>query len=124
MAHGALSSMAERKGVFSFLHAFYFQTHLFSTLQDFSGYLGNTAKVYPSGKICQDQERGTFYIECLKTPALVGKKNEWAREIEPLGCGIGAWRAGQVKDALLNRQALSSCGKTSQKPLSGNSGEW
>ena len=53
-------------------------------LEDFSGYLGNTAKMYPSSKICQDQERGTFYIECLKTPAAVGKKMNGHVRLSPL----------------------------------------
>lgn len=124
MAHGALSSMAERKGVFSFLHAFLLSNAPLFYAGGLLWLPGEHSKDVPFWQdLPRSRERDILY-RVLKNTSSSRGKNEWAREIEPLGCRIGAWRAGQVKDAPLNRQALWSWGKTSQKPLSGNRGEW
>lgn len=51
--HMGLQAMCQKRRKFGFfLHAFSFQIHFFSMLEDFSGYLRNTAKTSPSSIVC------------------------------------------------------------------------
>lgn len=102
MAHGALGSVSERKSVIFFLHVFF----LSNSFLFYAGGLlwlpwEHSKDVSFQHNLLSSRERGVLY-GMLKNTSSSREKNEWACEIGPLSCGMGARRAGQVKDTQLS----------------------
>lgn len=102
MAHAVLGTTSEGRVLYFFLHAFYCKTHLFSMLEDFSGYLGTTAKTNPSRKTRRAQEREVSFGTLKNTGS--SREKHRACEVEPLEGGAES-RPGEGCSA-----ELSPCG--------------